>query len=240
MLTLLALSAVLLQDPPAPPQPPHEPETRVMIMGGPGGPGGPGHLDKDGDGQVSREEFSAPMNDAFARMDANGDGRLSTEELAAGHRAMADGDGNVMFMRHPGGPEGGPDGVRHFEFRRGGPEGGPGERREERVVVIGGDGHGDHGMPMMMMDGPGHDGPGGERMEIHRLGGGEGHDDMDKNGDGKISEDEFIGPMRDAFARMDADHSGFIESGEHGEGNQVHVFTRHAEHTDGDHDGDHH
>lgn len=239
MLTLLALSAVLLQDPSAPPQPPREPEARVMIMGGPGGPGGPGHLDKDGDGQVSREEFSAPMNDAFARMDKDGDGRLSTEELAASHRAMADGDGNVMFMRHPGRPEGGPDGVHRFEFRRGGPEGGPGERREEHVVVIGGEG-GEHRMPMVMMDGPGHGGHGGERVEIHRMGAGEGHDDMDKNGDGKISEDEFVGPLREAFARMDADHSGFIESGEHGDGEQVHVFTRHMGRSDGDQDGDHH
>lgn len=231
MLTLLALTAVLLQDPPAPPPAPPGPETHFMMMGG---PGGPGHLDKDGDGQVSRDEFSAPMNDAFARMDKDGDGRLSTEEMAAGHRAMAEGDGNVMFMRHPGGPEGGPDGVRHFEFRRGGPEGGPGERHEERVVIMGGEG-GEHRMPMVMMDGPGR-----ERVEIHRMGEGGGHDDMDKNGDGKISEDEFVGPLREAFARMDADHSGFIEAGEHGDGEGVHVFTRHVEHSDGDHDGDHH
>lgn len=218
MLTLLALSVALLQDPPAPPPPPPGPETHFMMMGG---PGGPGHLDKDGDGQVSREEFSAPMNDAFARMDKDGDGRLSTEELAEGHRGMMGGDHNVMFMRHGDGAEGG-----------------PGERREERVVVIGGDGHGEHGMPMVMMDGPGHDGPGGERITIHRMG--DDHGDMDKNGDGKISEEEFVGPMREAFARMDADHSGFIETGEHGDGDRVHVFTRHIEHTDGDHDGDHH
>ncbi|NJC41545.1 hypothetical protein GGQ87_001803 [Brevundimonas alba] len=213
MLTLIALSAVLIQEPPTPPAPP-EIHTRVMVMGS----DGPGTLDKDGDGQVSREEFAAPMNDHFARMDQNGDGRLSTEELSGGHGP--DGDGDVVFFR--GGPDGAP-GVHRFEMRRPGGEGG----REEREIVI----HGPDGRGMPMMIHGGHGGPGEEsRVETRRMGGPGGHDDMDKDGDGKVSEAEFVGPLRDAFARMDADHSGFIEEGEHGGGDgEVRVFTHHIE-----------
>ena len=211
MLTLIALSALLMQEPPAPPSPP-EVRSRVMVMG----PHGPGTLDKDGDGQVSREEFAAPMNDHFARMDANGDGRLSTEELSAGHG----GDGDVMIFR--GGP-GGEAGAHRFEIRR--PEGGPrapGSAAEREIILRG---PGGHGMPHII-HGPGH-GPGGEaRFEIRHPG-----DDveMDKDGDGRISEAEFTGPLRDAFVRMDADRSGFIEEGERGQGHDVRVFTHRIE-----------
>lgn len=219
MLTLIALSAVLMQEPPAPPAPP-EVRTRVMVMGG---PDGHASLDRDGDGQVSREEFAAPMNDHFARMDADGDGRLSTEELAAVHGPG--GEGNVMFFR--GGPEGEP-GVHRFEMRRPGGEGGD---REEREIVI--RGPAGHGMPMMM-HGPGHEGPGESRIEIRTMGGPGDHADMDSDGDGRISEAEFTNPLREAFARMDADHSGFIEEGEHGGDHDVRVFTHRVETRDED------
>ena len=219
MLTLIALSAVFLQEPPAPPPPP-EIRTRVMVMG----PEGQASLDTDGDGQVSREEFAAPMNEHFARMDADGDGRLSTGELAARHGPA--GEGDVMMFR--GGPAGEP-GVHRFHLRR---PAGDGEVREEREIVIHGpDGH---GMPMMI-HGPGHDGPGGEsRIEVRTLGGPGGHGDMDRDGDGKISEAEFTSPLREAFARMDADHSGFIEDGENGGEGDVRVFTHRIEARPGD------
>ena len=220
MLTLIVLSAALMQEPPAPPAPP-EIRTRVMVMGG---PDGPGSLDKDGDGLVSREEFAAPMNDHFARMDANGDGRLSTAELSDGHGP--DGDGNVMIFR--GGPEGAP-GVHRFEMLRPHSRGDAGAREEHEIIIRGADGH---GMPLMI-HGPGRHGADGEsRVEIRHIdgpGGHDGHADMDKDGDGKISEAEFTGPLRDAFVRMDADHSGFIEDGERGGDGDVRVFTHRIE-----------
>lgn len=240
MLTLIALSAILTQQPPAPPAPPVH--ARVMVMGAEG----PGGLDRDGDGQITREEFAAPMNDHFARMDANGDGRLSTEELSAGHGTMGGEEHDIRIMRGPGGPggheirviggPGGPDGpgVRHFEMRRAHPGGGAGAHAEhggdgeartmvfvggpagpggEREIVIHG-GPGGHAM----MDGPhGEAGP-GERIEIRRVGGPGGDNDLDADNDGRISEAEFSAPLREAFARMDADHSGFIEAGERGAG----------------------
>jgi hypothetical protein len=227
MLTLIALSAVLMQDPPAPPAPP-EAHARVMIMGA----DGPGRLDKDGDGQVSREEFAAPMNDHFARMDKDGDGRLSTEELSAGR-----GSGEHVFMRGPGG-EGG-HGVRHFEMRSAGApgehvegdvrtmvftsrgEGGPGGEHEIVIRRPGGE-----GSPRIIHLPHSADGPGEHDVIVRQFGGAGGADDMDSDHDGRISEAEFTGPMREAFTRMDADHSGFIEESEHSQGRDFQVFTR--------------
>jgi hypothetical protein len=249
MLTLIALSAVLAQQTPAPPAPP-EVHTRVMVMG----TDGPGGLDKDGDGQITREEFAAPMNDHFARMDANSDGRLSTEEMSAGHDAMGGGDHHVRIMRGPGGPGerevrviGGPGGpgMRHFEMRRAHPGGEAGAHAEhaghgeERTMVfIGGEpGPGGereiviHGGPggHAMMGGPHGEGGPGERIEIRRVGGPGGENDLDADNDGKISEAEFSAPLREAFARMDADRSGFIEAGERGTGHGSEVFVHRIE-----------
>lgn len=328
MLTALSLAAALSAQaqtaPQTPPTPEVRTETRVMVLGG---PGGHGSLDKDGDGQITREEFAAPMNDAFGRMDANGDGRLSDDEMKAGHGGP-DGEGNLVFMRQPG--PGGPGGEDHMIFMRrpGGPEGpeGPGMHRfevrrenvngEETVRVFtrnengemteveggldaanlpdglrmrmvedgdgpmriftrgeGGDGDqeitivtrggpgGGHPMPMgdgrVMVftdnDGPGERrvevhamGPGGgewrertdgmPRIQMHRLGGPDGPGDMDKDGDGRVTEDEFLAPMREAFRSMDADHSGAIEGDERGEGGdrRVQVITRTEERRSGE------
>ena len=302
MLTALSLAAILSaqsQTPPPPPPPGARTEHRVMVLGGPGGEG-PGALDKDGDGQISREEFSAPMNDAFGRMDTNGDGRLSDEEMKAGHGGGPDGEGNVTFMRHPGpGRAGGED---HMVFMRhpGGPEGpvGPGMHRFEvhrenvngeetvRVFTQGENGEmtqvaggldgmnmpegahvrmmqgaegGDREITIVTRGGPGgemmrhpmpvgdgrvmvfemsDDGPGEHRVMMHRMGGPEGHGpgDMDKDGDGRVTEEEFLSPMREAFRSMDADRSGAIEAGEHGEGGdpRVHVITRNEERRSGE------
>ena len=222
MLTLIALSAAaLMQDAPAPQAAP-EIRTRVMVMGP---EGGHASLDKDGDGQVSREEFAAPMNDHFARMDTDGDGRLSAGELTGGHGSHGSG-GMTVFH---GGPEGAHGGHR-FEMRRS-PDGEAGAREEHEIVVHG---PGGHGMPMMM-HGPGHHGVGGDtRIEVRQMGGPGGHGDMDKDGDGKISEAEFTGPLREAFLRMDADRSGFIEEGERGGDGDVRVFTHRIETREGD------
>lgn len=221
MLTLIAFSAILMQEPPAPPAPP-EVRTHVVVMGG----HGPGTLDKDGDGQVSREEFAAPMNEHFARVDKDGDGRLSTEELSAGHGAA--GDGDVMFFRS--GPAGEP-GAHRFELRRPHHPGEGGESGEVREIIV--HGPGGHGMPRIV-HAPGHEGPGDEmRLELRHPGAG-GHADMDKDGDGRISEAEFTGPLRDAFARLDADRSGFIEDGERGGNGDVRVFTHRIETRDED------
>ncbi|HZV84736.1 MAG TPA: EF-hand domain-containing protein [Brevundimonas sp.] len=240
MLTLIALSALMIQDPPRP-GPAAEMRSSVVIVDGEGR----GGLDRDGDGQVSREEFSAPLNDHFGRMDKNGDGRLSTEEMSAGHG----GDRHEITIRRDG-DQGGP-GMRHFELRRplsgergdilihrgeGDPEGRQVRRFEfrtpadgDRSVMLREGGHGPghpHVIRRMQRDGA----PSvGDRIEVVALDGPGSGRSLDTDNDGRLSEAEFTAPLRDAFARMDADRSGFVEEGERGGGDDVRVFTHRIE-----------
>ncbi|GAA0609563.1 hypothetical protein GCM10009422_00420 [Brevundimonas kwangchunensis] len=226
MLTLIALSAVLLQDPPAPPPPP-ERETRFVFstMGG----DGPGRLDADGDGEVTREEFTAPLNDAFARMDRNGDGRLTGDELPR----MMGGDEDITVLRGPG--------ARRFEMRRPGAPGGPEvefRREGDRTIILSDGEPGERRVTIRRSGEPGtmtferHEGmPASGRIEAFRAGGA-GNARLDTDGDGKVSEAEFLAPLREAFARADKDGSGFIEEGERGEG-EVQVFTHRIERREG-------
>jgi hypothetical protein len=191
-------------------------EVRIITTDGEG----PGRLDADGDGVVTREEFSAPMGDAFDRLDANDDGRLSTEELAANRGGPRD---HVIMRDGPGGP-GGP-GFHIFTSRLDGVEG-PGEH-DVRIITR------DGAPGVMMLDGPG--GPGGDaevfvirrggpeggpggpgphHVFVRRFGGPDGPGEMDKDGDGKVSQAEFLAPMIEAFGRMDADGDGFLDEGE--------------------------
>lgn len=242
MLIALQLAAALAVQGQTPPPPHAGQERHVFVVTSDGE--GPGPLDADGDGSISRAEFAAPMDAAFARMDKDGDGRLSEDELAAGGPPHGPGGGDVMVWHgEPG--EGGP---HRFEMRMGGdlPEGGA--RVEERTMVFTrGDGPGHppvmvrHGGPggedeeQVMVwvsdgDGPGHPmpvGPGEHRVEFRRFGGPEGAPaDIDADGDGRVTEDEFLAPMRDAFRRMDKDGSGALEGDENGGERQVHVITR--------------
>lgn len=220
MLTLIALSSLLMQQAPAPVAP--DARTRVMFVGSESSAG----LDRDGDGYISREEFLGPLNDHFTSMDKDGDGRLSAEELRAGGGAMA-GDGrNIIMMR----PSGDSDvaGVRRFELRREGVgSGAHAGRGEGRTMVFVGGGtsaggereiivHGGPGGRIVALADPDGEGGSGERVRIRRLGGPGGWSDLDTDNDGRISEAEFLAPMREAFARMDADGSGFIAAGERG------------------------
>lgn len=202
MLIALSLVAALsAQD--APPAPPRvERDVRIVRADGAEG-AGRARLDKDGDGFISREEYVGPTTEAFTVLDRNSDDRISTEELAEGPAVAR------TILGDAGGPGGGvhviggPGGAM-FGGRRGGPEG-----------------------PMIftMRRGGGEGGP----PALFRLGDGDGPDDLDTDKDGKVSEAEFLAPLRDAFRRMDKDGSGSLEDGEHGDGANVHVFTRRIE-----------
>lgn len=45
-------------------------------------------MDLDGDGMVTKEEFTKAHEDRFAKMDADGDGKITDGELAAFKRSM--------------------------------------------------------------------------------------------------------------------------------------------------------
>jgi hypothetical protein len=226
-LNLIAALAAAGQDAPAAASADGERRVESHVIMVPGGPGGRGSLDKDNDGFVSADEFNAPLAGAFGRMDKDGDGRLSTEELSSSHGE----DGHrVVMMGGPGG-HGGP-GLRDIEIIRHGVEGmphGPGPHRIEVRRLGGeagerGDGdvmmfrseRGEGGHRIILPHGRGHDGDGDRRVFVHRFDGAGGHGAMDKDGDGKVSEEEFIAPLREAFREMDADRSGSLEAGEHG------------------------
>lgn len=225
----LALTHPAAQDPARPPAPPMvRTESRVVFMAA--DPEGETGLDRDGDGFVSRAEFARPMDDAFAGMDANGDGRLSTEELQ--HRAGGPGmDHDVRIIT--GGPAmtwtsaAEDSGPHRIEVRRVGGENVEVEAHsfvfvsEDGEVTSGGDG------PVRVMvrrsDGPAMTGE--HRVEWIREGEGA---EMDANGDGRVTEAEFLAPMREVFRQMDADGSGVLEEGERG-GNGARVVTRTVE-----------
>ena len=197
MRTAAAIAALMLIAPAAGAQDAEtRTETRVMVLNGPGGEGG---LDRDGDGYVTRDEFLMPMMTAWARIDTEGAGRVSTEELAQGVRDGGDGERHVfMFRSGEDGPMDwhGEDGPVIIE-RSGGEDG---ETRVEvrRIVRGGPDGEhgGEHGARIMML--------------------GDGDGAMDTDDDGRVSEAEFLARMGEAFRRMDADSSGYLEDGEHG------------------------
>jgi EF hand/EF-hand domain pair len=228
MLTLIALSALVLQEPASAPTPPPAGEPHRAFVFTTGAHDDAAGLDADSDGQVTRAEFGRPMDDAFARLDADSDGRLSGDELPESLTQR----GDVVLHRDAHGP-----GERRVELRRAGPA----EEREihfERgggrtVMILDRDGEVAESRFTVRTDGDHHaSAPGaafaGGRIEVFRVDAGGPDRRLDADGDGKVSEAEFLSPLREAFARADADRSGFIEAGERGEGD-VQVFTHRIE-----------
>ena len=178
-LTLATTAQTHAQTPP-PPGGPVEVQTRVMALNGPGGEQG---LDADKDGFVSRQEFAAPLDRAFARLDKDGDGKLSKNEMETGHGAADQGGPRVLSFSSGDVAQG-----------------------LETSIARG--------------EGP---------MHIFALNGGAVHDgqDLDADKDGRVTEDEFLARIREAFRRMDKDGSGALEAGERGAGgSDVRIITR--------------
>lgn len=174
--------------------------------------------DSDGDGKISKEEFvnmgRKESDERFARMDANKDGFVDKEEVGKIAQMMRGGAGSPGqgarrpeggppggdggFRRPPGGDGGRPDGARPEGARPPGGEGGP---RPEGGFRPGGEG------------GPRGGGMFGDPKETFKR--------MDADGNGSISEDEYIKAterMREMFRNRGGQPGSRRPEGEGGEG----------------------
>ena len=193
ILSLTCLSSA--QD--APKGPPPEGGQPGKPPGGPQGgpPGGGGdpaeriaafikRADTNNDGKISKEEFEAlgkkESEERFGRMDANGDGFIDQDEIGKMAQMMRQGQGGQGMRR----PEGGPPGAEGGGFRRppGGEGGSPGGAPQGQGMRPGGEGGGQRGGAMFDPK---------ERFKS-----------MDTDGNGTLSEDEYIKgmeKMRESF-----------------------------------------
>lgn len=219
---LCLICSVSAQD--APKGPPPEggaPPPGNRPQGGPPGGGDPSarlaefikRADTDGDGKISKEEFSnmgkRESEDRFSKMDTNSDGFVDQAEVATIAQNMRRGP-EGQGMRRPGGEGGSPgSGGGEGGFRRP-PGDGQGQRPEgerrdgDRRDGDRRDGDRRDGDRRDGQGGPGPDGPRPEGQGPGMRPGGEGGRGMGMFGDPKES-----------FKRMDADGNGSVSEDEY-------------------------
>jgi len=155
-------------------------------------------FDKDGDGTVSKEEFPGPQ-DRFTKLDSNGDGVIDAGEAPTGRPHHGKGRGNIIHKFDKNG-----DGqVSRDEF--------PGPDECFASLDTNGDGNIDATEAAQT---PGRPCPQWKR-------GGNFIQKFDKDGDGKVSKDEFPGP-EERFTRLDSNGDGYIDSSETPKGGPGH------------------
>jgi hypothetical protein len=144
-------------------------------------------FDQNGDGKVSMEEFPGPQ-DHFTNLDTSGDGYIDASEAPQGppHHGMKEGGFIQKFDKDGDGK------VSKEEF--------PGSQEQFTNLDTNGDGTIDaseapKGPPRHGMKGGGF---------IQRF---------DKDGDGKVSKEEFPGPQ-DHFTTLDTNGDGYIDASE--------------------------
>jgi len=137
--------------------------------------------DTNSDGKISKEEFEVlgkkESEERFGRMDGNGDGFVDQDEIGKMMQMARQGQGGQggQGMRRP---EGGPPGGEGGGFRRppGGEGGSPGGAPQGQGMRPGGEGGGQRGGGMF-----------GDPKENFKR--------MDADGNGSVSEDEYIKAM---------------------------------------------
>lgn len=168
-----------------------------------GGPGGPGqmmkHLDKNGDGKISKEEAPEMMRGHFDEIDANKDGLVDEAEMHAAHvqRGGPGGPGMIKHLDKNGdgkvSKEEAPERMRgHFDEIDTNKDG----QIEEQELQAMRQQRGGPDRP----EGTQADGRRGAMMLKH----------LDANNDGKVSQAEFTSKIPQWFARADANGDGVV------------------------------
>ncbi len=170
--------------------------------------------DADGDGRISKDEFTAKHHDKFDEMDADSDGFVDEDEFSEFISARVD-HAMARFDIATSGMDFDEGEMREFELEM--------EILKEEMEEFGEE---MRGFGRAMAHSAGRD----FRRNSHRREGGTRLSDenfeelqlaqkdkamehMDTDGDGKISQDEYPGPDR-RFARMDENEDGFVTSDE--------------------------
>lgn len=150
-------------------------------------------MDSNGDGKISQDEWKGPA-EAFGRLDTNQDGFINQEEAAQGLRGRGAGPHARV---NPKSMDTNQDGKVSIEEWKG---------PREAFDRIDTNHDGFITSEELRQNRPGAGNRGRGPMDLSQ---------MDTNGDGQISKDEWKGPAQ-IFDRMDADRDGFIEKEEAG------------------------
>lgn len=183
------------------------PAAPALQHGGRGG--GMLQADTNHDGNITRAEYQAWIDQRFAARDADHDGRIAPGERqrgggGTGGRAVDQAGFRraalARFDRLDTNHDGTVDAQEQTAAR---------ELMRFRMAGRGGE----HRPGMGPGMGPGM-APGMGRGMGHGQGGGRAMLAADTNGDGRISRDEFLAAARTRFDRMDTNHDGYIDQGE--------------------------
>jgi Ca2+-binding EF-hand superfamily protein len=162
-------------------------------------------LDTAGNGFVTQDEFVAAAQQRFARLDENADGKLTPDELTAARRhhgsaEPANGKSNKRAQF-----------ARHFDKI---------DANHDGVVTI--DEYVSAARTLYAQFDSAHDGkvtaaeiessPRTQERAVHVADRMVRH--MDANGDGVVSQDEFVAAAKTRFARIDKNGDGFIDADE--------------------------
>jgi len=161
------------------------------------------HLDSAGNGYVTQDEFVAAAQKRFARLDKNGDGKLTPDEFAV------HGHGNAQASGNPARPAA--FAQKRFDKI---------DANHDGIVTL--DEYVAAAKVLYATFDTQHNGkvtaaeiassPRAEQRAVHVADRMVKH--MDSNGDGVVSQDEFVAAAKTRFARIDKNGDGFIDADE--------------------------